>query len=500
MSSQQKQEIKEAIQPFLDVASTATARATFYNTRKEQERIIQKVHNRLFSIERGIYSLALTLPGITDISRRTGVLLLLSQQGNGLLTDEIESAIIERILSEFPPQKRFNLFLELKKKRVNNSRTRKLILRNIIASRKLELWAVKYRQKLRQSLKHVFGERKTSILHSILAKNKSERNEKEKRILDSNIGRYVNDNQNISKVYECIGFILGNEKNITLQMLSAYIGAKSDIKKGIKLPYEVLEGIRSCYHSQVPSSHVLEMTKQRLTTGQRIALQEKAQRDNVEVKFNPADYDAIRLYVYAFKRGMTPEIANALKQKALEKSHLLYKALGKIGILIDNSQSMKGSETQFMRPVSVALATRDFLVAASEEAKVLYTNVWKTEDDLLPDIQGDTSLSRGLIELLETDVQSVFILSDGYENAPAGRTNEVLHLARKLGIEKPVFQLNPVIAAEAGGIKKLSKDIPAISVSAPETVFTALMREILKIDIEKGMTLMLKQVSNQLTV
>src|SRR5690606_35411910 len=98
------------------------------------------------------------------------------------------------------------------------------------------------------------------------------------------------------------------------------------------LPYEVLEGIRSTYHKNVTNAEVLELTKNQLSQTQKLVFQRKAEEQKVEIGFNPADYDAAKLYIYAYERGMTQEVNDALKQKAQKLAANLPVNFGKIGI------------------------------------------------------------------------------------------------------------------------------------------------------------------------
>ena len=82
-----------------------------------------------------------------------------------------------------------------------------------------------------------------------------------------------------------------------LDRLAAYREAKSDFDRGAVLPPETMEGLRSRYHKDRTSAEVLELTKSQLTIGQKIAVQRKAEQSGVEVEFDPAKYDAVRLYV-----------------------------------------------------------------------------------------------------------------------------------------------------------------------------------------------------------
>ena len=478
--------IMDALFGFIDTASTATARATFYNTKKEQAEALQVVHDYLFELERGLYTAALMLPGINDYSKQIGVqkLLLNKRADLELLTSEQERMVIEKIITKMPVHRMLNMFIEVREKRINNARTRKIILRTVLNGRNLELWSVRYRRKLSIVLEHAWGKRMTGILRSILSK--TERNAQELSILNSQITKYLKRKDKADKVFECIGFVLGIRKDLTLPLLTAFVDAKTDISKGKRLPYEVLEGIRGrFFKDQLTSAKVLELTARTLTKSQRMVLQSTAKAKGVQVEMKPIDYDAIKLYIYAYNQGMTSEIRDALNKKARQAASKMPVTFKHLGILMDGSESMRGNETQALRPIATACATRDMLRAASELTTIHYAG-GVADNDGLVQVEGDTTLAHGLIELLEKGVDAIFIITDGYENAPAGRVGEVIRLARQIGIDTPIFHASPVMAAEAGGIRTLGESVMSMPISQPEAMGLGMLKAQMALDIEKG--------------
>ena len=99
-------------------------------------------------------------------------------------------------------------------------------------------------------------------------------------------------------------------------------------------------------------------------------MQRKAQKADVSVEFDPAAYDAVRLYIYAFATGMTQQIRQELIRKAKRAAAQLPIRLGHIGVLVDSSRSMKGHSTQKYRPMAVALALRDLCCALADDVMV----------------------------------------------------------------------------------------------------------------------------------
>ena len=135
LSNEQRELLPVAFGEFLDTAATATSRATFYNTRAEQEAAIESVHDALFQTDRGVYATSLLLPGLTDYSRQIGAIRLLrsAQPENNWLSPVQESSILRSLLQALPTQRVLKMFGMLRTARVNNARTRRLILSTVLS-------------------------------------------------------------------------------------------------------------------------------------------------------------------------------------------------------------------------------------------------------------------------------------------------------------------------------------------------------------------------------
>lgn len=467
-------ELQKAFPHFIDVALTGTGRATHYNTREEQLAAIDTVHDSLFGIDRGVYSMACCL-GELDYTKQKAVFkLLVNPFTNGTLNPKQEYAILEYLIDTLPIHRALKLFESMAKERVNNTRTRRLILDTILADpERLSLWAVKYRNKLRTILTHVWGVRRTSILYSILKK-------REQGVQNTKEMAIVADLMPYDGVRESVAFILGDEENLTSPLLKAYVEAKEDLEKGKRLPKEVLEGIRSTYHPDVPKDRVLALAKDNLTSQQKILVQKKAKEAGIEVEFDPMSYDMVKLYIYAFENGMTPEIKKALRKKANEADPGF--EYENIEVVLDESGSMYGHKEQKLRPMAIALAMRDVLTKK---------NVGK-----LSKPYGATVLADRLLKALKKEPDAVFVITDGYENAPAGRFGEVLDLVRKIGNDTPVFQVTPVMGMESMGVRRLSESASLIPVAKPENLGLSLLRGLFEQSPEQG-TRKLFEITNK---
>lgn len=484
---------------FLDTATTSFGRATHYNTRVEQQEAELQAHEKLFTLSRNLYSVLLALPGVLDRSVQIGLKKLLSTERNGVpeefLTPEMERAVLYHLVQALPAQRMLKLLdalrfgnEELGIKKANNARTRKLILKTLLSTPRLELWAIKYRSKVKRALVHAWGKRRASIIRAIL--NKTTLSYKEQGILEVSILKFSGAD-NFKLACDCVRFVFGNQdmRRTSLPLLRAFGAAKKDLSAGKSLPKEVLEGLRSTYHPDIPKVEVIRITKDTMTKTQKMQVQRQAKEAKIDVAMNPLDYDAVRLYIYAFEMGLTDEIVAALEAKAKKSAAAFPARYNRVGIVVDMSKSMEGSTTQPLRPAATALATRDMLRYTAEHGVIEYVSgSGQIDPHQLVRPMGDTAIADAFVKVLQSSPDAVYIISDGYENAPAGRFAEVFQYVREAGIDTPVYHLNPVMAAEAGGVKELApkEGVPTLPVQSPQALGTTIVRGLIESEPERG--------------
>jgi len=493
MTKDEKELLGLAFSCFMDAAATDTGRATAYNTKEEQEAAAKRIHTDLLSIDRGIYGLSLLLPGVTDRTRQEGLANLLdSEAKDSVLAPNQEGRLVCHLTSELPPQRMLKMFEKFRERRINNSRTRKLILRTILRAQKVGFWAVKYKKKVGSALRHAWGGKIAGAIKSIVAKPGPSRSDKEVRILNDNLFRFCEIGDGCAfktrqEVEEVVGFVLGASWDFTMPLLKAYANAKSDLSAAKRLPVEVLEGFRGRFHKDTTRENLLKLAKNDLTTHQKLSMQRQMKEADVKVEVDPREYDAVRLYVYAMEMGMTAEFRQVLDQKAKKSAAGMPIKYSKVGIVVDASSSMMGDKTQKNKPMAVVLATRDMLENTGKKSVVRYAGGKDGQHGLVYPC-GDTSLAESLVEVLKDVPEVVFILSDGYENAPAGRVAEVVGLVRKLGIKTPIHQISPVMAAESHGVRSLGEGISALPIHKPEAMSLTLLKSMFELDVEKGVS------------
>jgi hypothetical protein len=499
MSSSDKKKLSQSVCQFLDVAVTSGGRSSFYNTKEAQEQAENAAHDNLLNQDRGLYEACLCLP-TQERARQIGVVKILSGQGsvNSIIKVRDEARVISHLCSSINPARLVKTFNSLRDKKVNNSRSRRMALSSILSEKKLDWWSVKYRNKIKSILMHAWGVRFSSIIVSILQKNK--RNAKESGILESYINQYAKNNPflKLNEIYECVLFVFGAEREYTLPLFRAFFGARRNLSAGTILPQEVLEGIRSHYHKGTKKDEVLELTKDSLTVRQKIQKQAQAKEAGVTISVDLKNYSAKDLYIFAFQNGMTDEIQKVLKEKAIEASKL-YEGWDSVGILVDASGSSFGSDAQKLKPIAVAQSIRDALVESAVKKHSLRYAGGTLKDGLVYP-SGETDLATPLAELMQDEPDIIFVLSDGYENSPAGRFHEVLAKARELGITTPVVQLNPVASADSitSGVRRLSSEAMLAPANDAPSIGFAYLRQLLESDPDKGLGLLVNKTNKLL--
>jgi hypothetical protein len=488
-----RDDVRAAALSFLDVLATATGRSTFYNTAEEQQAAEAAAHDAVRAVNRGLYGAMLALPGVQDRAVQAGLQWLLDNPGTGeahsFIGPDEEGRLLGRLCRRLPPTRMLKMFASFRAARVNNARTRKLILRSVLgAGRRLPLWAVKYRDKLREALRHALGTGVAAGVAKMCAA--LDPRASGSAHMAKHIDRHLSPALPKDHAYQCLAFILGAEREggFTVPLLAARMAARGDLAAGAKLPVEVLFGIRSTHHRGTDKKAVLELAKGAgtLSAGQELAMQKSARRAGVELGLDATRQGLVGLYVLALEEGgMSEDTRLTMDTHARIAAAGLPMRHERVGIVLDASESMAGTAQQKWRPMALALAMRDVLAAtASVEASVECENAADAQGLVRP--AGGTSLASLLLRALRKQPDAVYVLTDGYENAPAGRLDEVLRRARALGVRTPVYQLTPVMGAEAAGVRSLSGEMAVLPVSRPESLGLSMVRAALSQSVEAG--------------
>jgi len=507
--------VRQSLIDGLTIASGAKSSATYYHGKDEQLKAIQTQIKSLYKLSKELPLIVASQKGATG--KFVAEVLLNEFQNtlkggacnivnpidwydNGLSDKAVLTALNNLGENGLPYVLR--LFVDLKNAKVNNERSRKIVLGFIWGQDNLEFYAMKYRNKLAEILRHVYGKKMTSVLLSIAGKaaNVGEfvvGNEKEMKILNEYILRYYNGEP--MKAFKLLLFIFKKDAGVTygateFPLLSEYQKAKTDIT-GIKsVPEEVLLGLISSvrhpqYHSMWSTKIQREATKALIrknvtvtSVNQQVRQTKSTAKLGVEktVDMEKAT-DFLALYKTGYETRFTDEIMSAI-DKLADKKKIAGFFYQNIGIIVDKSNSMDGHQAESKNtPKAVA----DFTARVLSKSATNSCSIQYTDGEV-------TDLASSFIGLLKSENPSkpydaIFILTDGYENAYDGLTNEVISIWKaETGRNIPMFQISPIVSAEMGAnVRKLGSGVVTMAINNPAALQPQINARLLEIDTKR---------------
>ncbi len=459
------------INGFVDALQTMTPRGSFYNSKDEKIQALKKRHKEIRTLDEELYTLFMFYPGINDYNRLSILGSILQEKSlneitlpvvvNGTNKLQLHRSFAG-LLRDVSYPRGLKLFIELKKRKVNNKRVKKSALEFILSDPKLVRRAVTYRTKMREALKHIWGVRTSgSIGYQLSLGHVS-------TFLEREALWYRNSEIPILTFKETILFILGIEYEFKVPLLKAYKDSKEDIQKGLDghLPYETLMGFRNKLFTGFKLKIITETAAKTMTPKQKVVVATKAAKmRNATIEVDYSKVDPAQVYREAYRGdGLTPKMIEGINKKIDQYIHKFGIKLGKIALIIDNSQSMQGVDEQANEAISRVLSLGKFFERSSEECKRFYTNDVDGDEDL-PSTGGDSGFARLLIQAAKTNPDTILILSDGYENSPEGLTDLVMEGLKHAGSDVKVVHINPTYAAETATARTISPKIPTLPVS-----------------------------------
>ena len=507
--------VKQSLVDGLTIASGSKSSATYYHSKDEQMKAIQVQIRKLYKLSKELPLIIASQKGATG--RFVSEVLLnefkqtlkggacnivnpIDWYDNGLSDKALLSAL--NSLNEdngFPYALR--LFIDLKNEKVNNERMRKIVLGFIWGQDNLEFYAMKYRNKIAQILKHVYGVKKTSILLSIAQKQVNIHGanlvgtQKEVGIVNDTILKYFNGDS--IRAFKLLLFLFkksGVEYGETeFPLLSQYQKAQADITGVQNVPEEVLLGLISSvrhpqYHSMWSTDLQKEATKGMIRKNVKVtSVNQQVRQTKSTAKLGVRKTvdvqkatDFLALYKTGYETSFTDEIRTAIGNLA-EKKKIDGFFYTNIGIIVDDSVSMTGHKAESKNtPRAIADFTSKVLMASATESVLV-----KTRDEV-------TDLASSFIELLKDEnpnkpYDAIFILTDGYENAYDGLTNEVISIYKQeTGSQIPMFQISPITSAEMGAnVRKLGESVVTMAINNPTALQPQITARLLEIDTKK---------------
>lgn len=451
-----------------------TPKGAYYEGEDEQFKKVFEMWQGLFNFDRTLFCLT-TLLGGTGFSKGSMSHMLLSnpQTGFGLdlipaeLPSDFESRVIKHNLTkERTPRALKNLLMLAggeKHKRVNNSRTRRIILEFIFnrSDTALENLVINYKGKLKTLIRHALGKHE---LYKILTGNDT-------KLFEKRIGRY---NQHAFPVLlflfdyyiEETGF---KKLDQCLQLKKASI--EGDVEKFEKLmkglPMRTVLGYRNTYRVPIELKDLYGSTK--ISAKDALQSETAAKRAGTKIKVDYKDQDIYDLWKAFYHKAQigdmdnVDEIAAAINDQASKIDKI---DIGEAVIIIDASESMKGSEKRPLHPFLTTLSIvavldniKDIIYVSGKDVQVGTNNV------VFP--SGATDLWKGLIEAVIAGAKNILVISDGYENSVKGMFEHVYDHFKSSGYDFELMHINPVFASDAksGTTRKLVDDVTPMPIS-----------------------------------
>lgn len=413
---------------YLSFACTGTGQATFYNAKQEQEAALARLHTAALADNRRIYALSALLP-INDRSKQL-ILLNLLISGRQTQNADKEWQIIQAIAQTLPFNRLLNLFGEIQQLGVNNARTRRL--GKWLWDRYGDAYrAIKYRAKFRAVLRHC----------------------------------HIPEGNNPAKA-ELHRWIFGKLSKAELvlhnPLLAARLSAANDYESLFVLPFDIARDIAVCQHQRP----VAEFTQEFAARGKLTRKEQLRAQATAEVEVNYHKFSLLELLRHLYQHlAEWAAIAPVLETKANSLAAQL-NLPSKVALVIDNSQSAIGAKERLYYPLAVIEAiARICLAVKSSTVQAFY--VGEPLNGSWLKAAGGTEIRKPLAQAIASRPDLVLILSDGYENTSAGSIAQILNTTAVRNSGIAFIHLNPVAAAETGGVKKLA-DIPTFGLSAPE--------------------------------
>jgi hypothetical protein len=452
-------------------------KGAYYEDSDEQFSRVLQMWNDLFNYDRTLFCLITLLKG-TGFSKGAMTHMLLGNPVpssnlpavDGLSFDYESKVILYNLSKERIPRALKNLLMLTGTEgfnRVNNARTRKLILSFIFDrdSRDLDGLAVNYKGKLKTLVRHALGKQD---LFKILNGGMN--------LFSKWIGRY---NMESYPVF-CHLF----DKEPRREGLSTYfpkidnywslrqaaqardVGSFRKYMKG--MPQRTVMGFRNTYKVPVELAEIYSTAK--MTDREKIQLESAAKKSGTKsfkVDYQKQDlYDLWKAFYYKLlndEPDNMDEIEEAIVVVSGRQKRL---TIGECVVIIDASKSMIGSEQRPLHPFITSLC----LVSALDDikdvfyigGKVVETPTKSKVNVLIPN--GATNLWSGLVDAVQTGVENIVVVSDGYENEIKGMFEHTYKHFKSEGAKFNLLHLNPVFSADAksGTTRSLVEGVDAM--------------------------------------
>ncbi|MFH8482137.1 hypothetical protein [Streptomyces sp. NPDC018055] len=433
---------------FANAAITATGQREFRSGAASQQLSLDFLHTYVRVNYRRVYAASLALD-INDHNAARIVLGLLETPGEADAEERrTEGRLIAARLARLPPQRVYRLFGEVRRAGINNRRTRAIVRDWLAARPDLGHDAVKYRSGVRTAARHI----------------------------------HLRPAEGAGAVAEVGAFLFrpGKLPRYEHPLLDAWRRAHYEQGAVAELPFSVAEGFAARHGMRREA--FLKRAAPRMTRLERLRTLEQraggAQRPDVDLTVMPLTRLALYVLALPFERraARRAELTGALRTAARRAAGGHAASWGRVHAVLDDSFSSSGSGQKRRRPLAVALACHFLLEALA--APGAYRALWTSgrNDALLVRPWGPTPLGTRVLDALEPGPggavpDRLVIVSDGWDNAPAGLAGEVLRVWRARldpGRRTAVVHVNPVYDADGFDVRRLAAAVPTAGIRDAE--------------------------------
>ncbi|MFW3462333.1 hypothetical protein ACN24K_17875 [Streptomyces microflavus] len=433
---------------FVNAAITATGQREFRSDAVGQQLSLDFLHAYVRVNYRRLYASSLALD-INDHNALCIVLGLLETSGEASAEERrTEGRLIAARLALLPPQRVYRLFGEVRRAGINNRRTR-AIMRDWLAARPdLGHDAVKYRGGVKTAARHI----------------------------------HLRCPEGAEPLAEVGAFLFrpGRLPRYEHRLLDAWRRAHYEQGAVAELPFTVAEGFAARHGMK--REVFLKRAAPRMTRLERLRTREQRvvgdRRPEIDLTVMPLTRLALYVLSLSFEQraARRTELTGALRTAARRAAGGHAGSWGRVHAVLDDSFSSSGSGQKRRRPLAVALACHHLLEALA--APGAYRGLWTSGrgDALLVRPWGPTPLGMRVLDALEPGPggaapDRLVIVSDGWDNAPAGLAGEVLRVWRKRldpGRRTAVVHVNPVYDADGFDVRRLAAGVPTAGIRDAE--------------------------------
>ncbi|MEV0883204.1 hypothetical protein AB0J03_05155 [Streptomyces microflavus] len=430
---------------FVNAAITATGQREFRSDAVGQQLSLDFLHAYVRVNYRRVYASSLALD-INDHNALRIVLGLLETSGEASAEERrTEGRLIAARLALLPPQRVYRLFGEVRRAGINSRRTR-AIMRDWLAARPdLGHDAVKYRGGVKTAARHI----------------------------------HLRCPEGAGPLAEVGAFLFrpGRLPRYEHRLLDAWRRAHYEQGAVAELPFTVAEGFAARHGMK--REVFLKRAAPRMTRLERLRTHSVTQRPEIDLTVMPLTRLALYVLSLPFdqRAARRTELTGALRTAARRAAGGHAGSWGRVHAVLDDSFSSSGSGQKRRRPLAVALACHHLLEALA--APGAYRGLWTSGrgDALLVRPWGPTPLGMRVLDALEPGPggaapDRLVIVSDGWDNAPAGLAGEVLRVWRKRldpgRRTAAVVHVNPVYDADGFDVRRLAAGVPTAGIRDAE--------------------------------